>query len=111
MVWDGDLLNALDVRLDADGADDAFVIVDAVDDPVVEAFVLAIDREAGRVGAAIVRTSAAAEAVTLAFVGSGDERDELDEVATIEGKVLDSLRGHGRADGGAVGPGGAGLRR
>ncbi len=32
-----DLLNAFDVRLDADGADDAFVVVDAIDHPVVEA--------------------------------------------------------------------------
>ena len=53
---DGDLLDAFDVRLDADGADDAFVVVNSVDDPIVEARILAVYREAGGVRAAIVRT-------------------------------------------------------
>ena len=34
---DRDLLNAFDVGLDADGADDAFVVVDTIDHPVIEA--------------------------------------------------------------------------
>jgi hypothetical protein len=32
---DRDLLNTFDVRLDADGADDTFVVVDSIDYPVV----------------------------------------------------------------------------
>jgi len=58
---DRDLLNAFDVRLDADGADNTFVVVDTVDDPVVETFVLSVDREARGIGAAIVRTATTAE--------------------------------------------------
>ena len=57
---DGDLLNAFDVRLDTDGADDAFVVVDTIDDPVVEGFVLSVDGEAGCVGTAIIGAATAA---------------------------------------------------
>ena len=91
---DGDLLNTFDVRLDADRADDAFVIVDSVDDPVVEGIVLPVDGEAGGVGPAIVGTAAAAEPVAGSFVGAGDQLHQLNEVAAVQGQVLHRFRGH-----------------
>ncbi len=99
---DGDFLDAFDVGLDTDGADDALVIVDAVDDVVVEGIVLTVDGEAAG-GAPIVGAAAAGEAVTWTLVGSGNELDELDEVTAVEGEILDLLCGDGGADGGAVG--------
>src|ERR1700760_2278516 len=96
---DGDLLNTFDVRLDSDGADDALVIIDAINYPVIKAAVLPVHRKAGGVGAAIVRASTAAESVALPLIGAGDERHELDEVASVEWQVLHCLGRDGRADG------------
>ncbi len=95
----GDLLNAFDVGLDSNGANDAFVVVDSVDYPVIEAFVLSIDGESGGVGAAIIGTAAAAKAIALALIGAGDEGHELNEITTVQWKVLHRFCGYGGAYG------------
>ena len=68
---DGDLLDAFDVRLDTDGSDDALVVVDTVNYPVVEAFVLSVDGEAGGVGATIVGAATARESVPWPSLAPG----------------------------------------
>ncbi len=100
---DRDLLNTFNVRLDSDGADHTFVVVDSVDHPVVEGIVLSVDGQAGGVGAAIVGAATAAESVAGPLVGAGDQVHKLDKVTAVQRKVLHCFRGHGRAYCGAVG--------
>src|ERR1700679_2058614 len=100
--FDRDLVNTFDVWLNTDGPDHAFVIVDTVDDPVVEALVLSVDGEAGGVGAAIIWTATTAERVARTWVGARDEVHELNEVTTVQRKVLHGLGGDGGAYSGVV---------
>ncbi len=99
---DGDLLDAFHDWLDAGGADDALVVVDAVDDGVVQGVVLAVDGEAAR-GPAIVRTAAAGQTISRAFIRAWDKLHQLHIVTSVQRQILHRLRGDGRADGGVVG--------
>ena len=86
-----DLLNGIDRGLDADGADDALIVVDTVNHEVVQGIVLSVDgKSVGR--AAVVRTSAAGQAVARSFIGSWNELNQLNEVAPVQRKVLNRLR-------------------
>ena len=98
-----DFLDAFHVRLYTDGPDDAFVVVGTVDDPVVEAFVLSVDGESGGIGTAVVWTATAAKRVARTLIGAWNSSYELNEVATVEWKVLHSPCRYGRAYRGAVG--------
>ena len=80
---DGDLLNSLDVGLDSDGADNTFVVVDSIDNPVVERIVLSIDGETRGVGAAIIGASSTAESVAGTFVGARNKLYELNKVTAV----------------------------
>ena len=98
----GDLVDGFDDGTDADGSDDAFVIVDTVDGVVVESIVLPVYREAGGL-AAIVGAAATGQSVPWTLVGAGDNLHQLNEVAAIQREVLHCFCRHRRADGCAVG--------
>jgi len=81
------LRNRVDRGTHTDRADNAFVIVQPVDELVVRAFRLPVHRNGGS-QASIVRPLTAAQRIRWPFIGAGNELCQLHKVATIQRKVF-----------------------
>ena len=97
-----DLLNALNIGPHPDRTDDALVVIDAIDREIVQGVVLPIDRKASR-GTPIIRARSRGQTVAGTFVCARYNLHELDEVAPVQGQILNGLCRHRRADGSIVG--------
>ena len=84
---DADFLNGIDGGTDADGSDDALVVVDSIDELVVDDLGLAVHGDR-RAWTTIVWAGTAVDVVRLAFGRTGHNLDEIDEVSSVQRQFL-----------------------
>ena len=94
---DAELLNCVNRWPDANGADNALIVVEAVDLLRVDHRALAVHGDC-RGFAAIVRARAAGDGVSCTRIGTRYELCEVDKVATVCRQILNSMLADGSAN-------------
>ena len=95
---DANLLNGIDRWTHANGCDDAFVVIHAVHQLIVQRFRLAVHRNGGT-RTTIIRTCAAIDAVRRGLSRTGRHLHESDVVSSVQGQIVHRLLGNIATDG------------